>query len=127
MLYLDTSATAKLLVEEPESAALRELLDDAGGPLVTSRVGIVELRRAGRRIGLPDERAAAIAAVLTVVELDETIERRAVEVEPGLRTLDSIHLATALAALRLLRGFVCYDARLAAAAAACELPVLAPV
>jgi predicted nucleic acid-binding protein len=126
MLYLDTSATAKLLVEEPESAALRELLGAAAAPLVTSRIGIVELRRVGRRIGLPDERADAISSALTVVELDETIERWAVDVEPGLGTLDSIHLATALVASRLLRGFVCYDVRLAAAAAAHELPVLAP-
>ena len=126
MLYLDTSATAKLLLEEPESAALGEFLRSAGTPLLTSRVGIIELRRIGRRSGAGADRADALAATLAVVELDETIERTALTVDPALRTLDAIHLATAVAASDSVAGFVCYDARLAAAAASLGLTVVAP-
>ena len=126
MLYLDTSATAKLLIEEAESKALGDYLRSAGTPLVTSRVGIVELRRAGRRIDAGADRADALAASLVVVELDETIERRAITIDPGLRSLDAIHLATALAAADSIDGFVCYDVRLATAATALGLTVLAP-
>ena len=126
MLYLDTSATAKLLIEEAESKALDDFLRSAGTPLMTSRVGIIELRRVGRRIDAGADRADALAASLVVVELDETIERLAIAIDPGLRSLDAIHLATALAAAESIDGFVCYDVRLAAAAEALGLTVLAP-
>jgi len=126
VLYLDTSATAKLLIEEAESTALGDLLRTARMPLVTSRVGIIEIRRIGRRIEAGADRADALAASLVVVELDETIERHAITIDPGLRSLDAIHLATALAAGDSIDGFVCYDVRLAAAAEALGLPVLAP-
>lgn len=125
MLYLDTSASAKLLQEEAESAALGALLRSTDAPLVTSRIGVVELRRVGRRIGVAD-RADALAATLMVVEVDQIVELRAVDVDPDLRALDAIHLATALATGDSLDGFVCYDARLASAAEAAGLTVLAP-
>ena len=126
MLYLDTSATAKLLLEEAESKALGDFLRSAETPLVTSRVGIVELRRVGRRSGAGPDRADALAASLVVVELDETVERQAIVIDPGLRSLDAIHLATALAAADSIDGFVCYDVRLADAAESLGLTVLAP-
>ncbi len=126
MLYVDTSATAKLLLEESESAALGEFLRSAETPLVTSRVGIIELRRIGRRSGADANRADALAATLVVVELDEVIERAALSIDPTLRTLDAIHLATALAAADSIAGFVCYDARLAAAAESLGLTIVTP-
>ena len=127
MLYLDTSATAKLLLEEAESDALGNYLRSAERPLLTSRVGIVELRRVGRRIDAGADRADALAASLVIVELDETVERHAITIDPGLRSLDAIHLATAIAAAESIDGFVCYDVRLADAARALGLTVLAPV
>lgn len=126
MLYLDTSATARLLIEEPESKALGDFLRSARTQLVTSRVGVVELRRIGRRIDAGADRADALAASLVVVELNEMIERQAITIDPGLRSLDAIHLATALVAADSIDGFVCYDVRLAAAATALGLAVLAP-
>ena len=126
MLYVDTSAASKLLLAEDESEALIGYLTSADQLLVTSRVGIVELRRVGRRSGAGADRADALAATLAVVELDAQVERVAVGLDPALRALDAIHLATALAAGEALEGFVCYDARLAAAAAAVGLTVVAP-
>ncbi len=126
MLYVDTSAAVKLLLAEPESAALREYLRSADALLVTSRVGVIELRRVGRRSGAGADRADAVAATLAVVEVDERIERIAVALDAGLRTLDAIHLATAMAAGESLDGFVCYDERLAGAARGAGLNVVAP-
>jgi len=126
VLYLDTSATAKLLQEEAETQALSLYLRSAGAPLATSRVGIVELRRVGRRVGAPD-RADALAATLVVIELNEAVERQALEIDAGLRTSDAIHLATAVLMGGELDAFVCYDARLAAAAMAAGFTVAAPV
>ena len=115
-----------VLIEEAESDALGDLLRSAGTPLMTSRVGIVELRRIGRRSDAGADRADALAATLVVVELNETVERRAVDIDSGLRTLDAFHLATALVVADSLDGFVCYDARLSAAAGSLGLTVLAP-
>ena len=126
MLYLDTSAAAKLLLEEAESAALEELLANEPEPLVTSRVGVIELRRVARRGGASADRADAIAASLAVIELDATVERIAVGLGPDLSALDAIHLASALAAGDVLDGFVCYDASLAEAASRDGLTVLSP-
>lgn len=126
MLYLDTSAAAKLLVTEAESDALRDFLHAAGRPLVTSRVGIIELRRVGRKSGAGADRADALAATLAVVEVDQAVESRTVDVDRGLRALDAIHLATALATGDSLDGFVCYDARLSRAAGELGLDVLSP-
>ena len=126
MLYVDTSATVKLVLAEAETDALVEFLGSVERRLLTSRVGVVELRRVGRRAGADPDRADVVAAALDVVELDARVERVAVGLDAGLRTLDAVHLATALAIGDGLEGFVCYDARLAAAASREGLTVLAP-
>jgi predicted nucleic acid-binding protein len=126
MLYLDTSASVKLLLAEDESEALASYLRFAAMPLVTSRVGVVELRRVGRRGSASPDRADAVAASFAVIELDAPVERIAVTLDESLRSLDVVHLASALALGDELRGFVCYDARLAAAARRLDLPVVGP-
>lgn len=87
---------------------------------------MIELRRVGRRSGAGADRADAIAATLAVAELDDTVERVAIGLDPGLRALDAIHLATALAAGPSLQAFVCYDARLVRAAEDIGLEVVSP-
>jgi hypothetical protein len=126
VLYVDTSAAVKLVLEEDESEALAAFFAAADTALITSRVGMVELRQVGRRGGAGSDRADAVSAALTAIEVDDAVERLAVGLDPSLRTLDAIHLATALAVGDGLDGFVCYDARLAAAARAVGLPVVAP-
>ncbi len=126
MLYLDSSATLKLVRREHESAALAGFLESVDDTLVTSRVGIVELRRVARRGGASTDRADAIAGTLEIIELDAAVEGMAVTLPPELRALDAIHLASALTSQELLRGFVCYDHQLADAATREGLPVIAP-
>lgn len=126
LLYVDTSAVVKLLLAEEESDALAEFLRSADGALVTSRIGVVELRRVARRGGANPDRADALAASLAVIELDQTVEQIAVKLDPDLRALDALHLASALATGDALRGFVSYDARLASAATREGLAVVAP-
>jgi predicted nucleic acid-binding protein len=127
VLYLDTSASVKLLLAEDESDALADFLGSADEPLVTSRVGIVELRRIGRRGSASSDRADALAASFAVIELDSSVERIAISLDASLRSLDAVHLASAIALGESLRGFVCYDARLAAAAGDLGLHIAAPV
>jgi predicted nucleic acid-binding protein len=125
-LYVDTSAAVKLLLAEDESAALANFLGSAEGRVVTSRIGVIELRRVARRGGASPDRADALAASLAVIELDATVERLAIGLDPDLRALDALHIASAMAAGDALSGFVCYDARLGSAAVREGLTVIAP-
>ena len=71
--------------------------------------------------------AAALVAQITVVEPTEVVRARAAALDPPeLRALDAIHLATALEVRAELQALVTYDARLASAATAVGLQVLAP-
>jgi uncharacterized protein len=125
MHYLDTSAIAKLAVAEQESEALAAVLANARSR-VTSRVGLVEFRRLAHRSGGSAERTASVVSALVTVELDEQIERLAATLDVRLRTLDAIHLASALSLGDEISCFVCYDTRLSDAARAAGLPAMAP-
>jgi hypothetical protein len=123
--YADASAIVKLIVEEPDSAALVGFIREFDD-VITSRVGVVETRRAAARRGGADAMAATVSQAIGVIELDEAIADSAARLEPAtLRTLDSLHIASALA-LDRVDAFVTYDARLASAAQAAGLPVVSP-
>ena len=125
--YLDASALVKLVVEEPESWALGDLIRDR--PTASSDVARVELPRTVRRLGLEDvarKRTADVLGRVTLLKLDRAILARAAEVPPvALRSLDAIHLASALS-VGELDAFVTYDRRLAEAADLVGLPTTAP-
>jgi predicted nucleic acid-binding protein len=129
VIYLDSSALLKLLVEEAESAALGAWLGEhATTGLVSSEVARLEVVRAARRIDpalLPASRA--LVSQLDLVPLGRDLIDAAADVgEPTLRSLDAIHLASALTIRDELTWFVAYDRRLAAAAVANELSVTHP-
>ncbi len=116
----------KLVLDEDESAAVTALLGDAS--LVSSALLVAEAGRAVQR-----EDHAALARVdallrpVALLDVDRALLDRASRLPPAqLRTLDAVHLASALLVADDLDGFVCYDARLAEAAAAVGLRVLAP-
>ena len=68
----------------------------------------------------------AVLTRLRLVDLDRSVLTRAGRLpSPGLRSLDAIHLATALS-IPGLDAFVGYDARLQSAAAALGLLALSP-
>ncbi len=126
LTYADASALVKLVVEEPESRAMHRWFVEAGR-ITTSRIGIIEtVRASSRRDHDPDHRDRVLNDV-EVFELDAAIAGVAASLEPFLlRTLDAIHLATALALVPDLDAFVTYDDRLAEAARAIGLPVVRP-
>lgn len=127
-VYLDASAIVKLLVDETGSSDLVRYLAGRGVP-ITSRISDVEVRRAVSRTGIPVDagRADGVIAALTVRELDASLAAAAGRLAPpALRTLDAIHLATALELVLELEAFVTYDQRLAQAAAAAGLPTVSP-
>ena len=127
-LYLDASAIVKLVIDESESPAVRERVADAR-QLFTNRIAVVEVGRAVQRQSEVDasDQFSAVLNGLSIIELDVSAAESAAKLEPrGLRSLDAIHLASAMALGEELGAFVTYDLRLADAARAAGLPVLAP-
>ena len=124
--YLDTSAFIKLVRSEPESDVLRREL--AGRELISSALLVIEGRRAARRYGeLASRRARAGLTAVTLLPIDAAILTAAAELDPAeRRSLDALHLATALSLGEDLARFYCYDARLAAAAEALGIEVSQP-
>jgi len=128
-LYLDSSALVKLVLPEAESAALLESLSP--WPVrVTSELARVEVVRATRR-ATPDpaaeQRAEEVLAGLYLLKIDSDILSEAARLEPrALRSLDAVHLASALSLGADLGPIVTYDSNMATAAAGCGLEVLAP-
>jgi len=127
-LYLDTSAFVKLAVEESETAALRQFLADRALRRVSSALLRTEALRAVRHLG-PDALASVREAIRRVdlVAIDDRILDAAGTLEPRvLRTLDAIHLATAMAMGDDLDAIVTYDDRMVEAAGLLGLLVSAP-
>lgn len=126
--YLDTSALAKLVVAEEETAALRSWLSAEERSPVSCDLSRAELMRAVRR-AVPDRvvRARAVLDSITLIDLPTPLFEDAGRLDPTmLRTLDAIHLAAALDLGDDLQAIVTYDARLADAALANGVVVLAP-
>jgi uncharacterized protein len=124
--YLDSSAIVKLVVREPETARLVEALR-ADPVVVSSHVAWTEVVIAIRRAGRSTARAERILDSIALVPIDEAILRGAATLGPkDLRTLDAIHLATAISLRPDVRTMITYDIRQSHAASALGLDVLTP-
>lgn len=117
----------KLPLGEPGHEVLRDQLRDWEA-YVSSAVIRVEAVRACARYGPPYAAAARSGLeALALVPIDDQVLAGAAALEPwDVRSLDAIHLATALSLGRDLGMLLCYDRRLSDAARACGLPVLSP-
>lgn len=127
LAYLDASALVKLVVPEPESSALRAELT-RWPRRVSSTLVRAELVRACARIDqAAHDRARDLLGGLSLVSVTDRVLDRAACVRPvSLRTLDAIHVASALALGETLGALITYDDRMADAAARAGLPLLAP-
>jgi predicted nucleic acid-binding protein len=126
-VYLDASALVKLVVPEPESAALRAELT-RWNRRVSSALVRVELIRASVRVGSGARRLSErVLATLDLIAVDDAILDAAGRLRPPeLRTLDAIHLASAQALGSALGGLVAYDTRLLEGAKVARLPAIVP-
>lgn len=126
-VYLDSSAVVKLVVREPESAALRRYL--RRHPVrTTSALAGVEVQRAVRGHGeAVRQRAREVLDHLILVAIDDPVLQRAAGLDPiVMRSLDAIHLATAMELGEGLTSIACYDSRMLEAAAALGLAGVSP-
>jgi uncharacterized protein len=125
--YLDSSALIKLVIREPESDALRVELA-FWHRHATSALARTEVVRAAARVAFAArERARRIVVAVSLIAVtDEILDQAADLRPPALRSLDALHLASALSLKEVLGPVVTYDLRLAQAAEAVGLDVLAP-
>ncbi len=127
-MYLDTSALVKLVKPEPGSAELVALIEGTDLHPASAEIAELELLRSVRRHA-PDrlERARRILDDLILLPLTRAIRARAVTIDPPtVRSLDAIHLATAIEIRPHLSAVITYDNRMSEAAAASGLPLLRP-
>jgi predicted nucleic acid-binding protein len=125
--FLDSSAVTKLVVAEAESAALARRL--SGQHLVGSALLVPEVARAVRRVlgRSQDALLAEVLALIDLVAVDRALLTAAAELEPAsLRTLDAVHLASALALGDRADVVIAYDDRLLDAARTAGLAVERP-
>lgn len=130
-LYLDSSAVVKLFAKEAGSSNLVELLRSelggSGSRLIVSRLTRVETLRSLRRRGVDVSAAKAFLAQADLIELRaEDFILAETLTPPQLRSLDALHLASAIRLSQLDIGFVTYDRQLGAAARDAGLKVLTP-
>jgi uncharacterized protein len=127
-VYLDSSAMLKLMVREAETPALEAYLVECDG-LLASRLAVLECRRAARRASHARllQRVDEVLDAIYLLEITPAILDEAAIVEPPiLRSLDAIHLATALSVGDPQLEVITYDARLADAARSGGLVVTQP-
>ncbi len=147
LLYLDTSALAKLYLAEKHSDVVERAVTEALEPAV-SEIADLEARAALARVyhagEISDEELDGALRDLAVdlnrarlVRYDEDLARAAGELalrhgDPPLRAYDALHLASALEAFRVARSypaseyycrFLAFDRRLVDAARAEGLPL----
>jgi uncharacterized protein len=129
MIYLDSAAVVKLAHAEPESAALRTWLDERAETQWISSVltEIESFRALARYAPKAADRLPAVLDQIDLIELDQRIRMLARTITPAtVRSLDAIHLGTALHCRDSLTSFVTYDKRLLDAVQATGLPTDSP-
>ncbi|MGH3429426.1 MAG: type II toxin-antitoxin system VapC family toxin [Terriglobales bacterium] len=129
MIYFDSCALVKLLVAEAETdALLRFISHHSSETHVTSALARVEVVRAVRHLG----QGAVDSARDLLGHIDQLpITPPLLDAAAGigrtvLRSLDAIHLASAIRLEDALTAFVSYDKRLADAAHGAGLPIVGP-
>lgn len=126
LVYLDSSAFVKLVIADPETPALVIALAGVAR-LISSEILEVEALRAIRRGGGTPEAAHSRLAGVRLLPLTDEVRARAAGLEPpSVRSLDAIHLATALSLGSRLEGLYTYDARMSLVARESGLEVHAP-
>lgn len=133
LFYADSSALVKLVHRETGTDALRADLN--GVDLSSSELVLAEVPRALQRIAKVDPRLSLLPALRRAGELIEVLALYPVDrplllgagalAEPALRTLDAIHVASAVE-LGPVDAFVTYDERQAAAARLAGLKTMSP-
>jgi predicted nucleic acid-binding protein len=126
MWYIDSSAVIKLIKAEAESEAL---VKDLTTPLITSRITRVEIIRT-ITIHNPEflEAAYEVLADIPMLPVDDSVFATAENFPQfiKLRTLDALHIASALVIKNAIKGVITYDRGMEEAAKSLGFITLSP-
>ncbi|MEV7108594.1 type II toxin-antitoxin system VapC family toxin [Streptomyces atroolivaceus] len=124
---MDSSALLTLLTGRTNAGELRNFLADRPGlPIATSTVGVVETVRQLDRVGSFPHALADLDSMITEILLTEEVRDLATRVPASLRSLDAIHVASALAIGDAIDSLITYDKRMLDAAREAGLVAFAP-
>ena len=115
-----------MIIEEKESKALRKALS---GKLLTSTLARLEVLRSLDRIDSElDKTGRARLSEVSMIEINRSVMLIAENFRgiPHLRTLDSIHLASALSIRQEITAVVTYDKQMVLAASHLGLETISP-
>ena len=127
LVYVDTSAFLKLFIFEPGSEAMLQLSLMHLGNLASSDLLIAETLGTLNRSELDVSDAKAALRAVHLMPIRRDILDEAAELSKfGLRTLDGIHLATAISVKSNLNAFITFDHKLAEVALQLGLKVIEP-
>jgi predicted nucleic acid-binding protein len=124
--YLDSSAILKLIFKEVESSALLAFLVESP---TSSSLGRLEVIRVVQRSSPQDlHYAKRLLGTFAFIPINEAVIRIAENFTeaPTLRSLDAIHIASALLVQSSIEGIITYDETMAKAANNSGLRVLSP-
>ena len=126
---MDASAFVKFIVEEEESRALRVFLAGEHGRYISSSLLRTEALRAAAKHGSEALTVAREALQrVDLVAIDHRILDNAGLLHPNvMRSLDAIHVATALAIGDDLDVVVTYDERMIKASSLLGIPTATPI
>lgn len=126
MWYMDSSAIIKLIKLEKESAALIRKLPPS---LITSRISRVEVARTIAKHE-PDLLDAAydILADIQMIPVEDSIITIAENLPQhiDLRSLESLHIASAMAIRNALKGIISYDKEMVRAGISLGFKTMSP-
>ena len=126
-VYLDSSALVKLVVDEPESAALARHLRRHPSRISCALARVEVIRAVRSHNPKAVTRAGQLLERISLLRLDDVLLHDAAELDHEvMRSLDAIHLAAARTLGDALVELITYDQRMAAAAQAMRLPLSAP-
>jgi uncharacterized protein len=126
VIYLDSSALVKLVRKEQESSSLQAWLSDRTKMIISSALARTEVVRAVRADDKLVAKARRLMTTVTLMPMHEPLLDAAADLWAPLRTLDAIHLASAISIRSELQALVAYDKRLLSAAEEAGLPTATP-
>lgn len=117
----------KLPLREPEEHSLRVEMAEWDGYVSSALLAVEAVRACARHRSEYAQDARDWLVGVTLVPLDDALLDVAASLRPaGLRSLDALHLATALSVREEVGAFFTYDERLAAAAGDHGLAAVCP-
>ncbi|WP_078491535.1 type II toxin-antitoxin system VapC family toxin [Streptomyces yerevanensis] len=127
MIYLDSSALITWLTRRDYFTQLDAFLDERpAAPFATSTIGFVETVRTLDLMGDFPTAMSDLQRDITEILVTEEVRDQAAGLPGRLRTLDALHVASALTLGDSLQCLVTYDKRMLEAARAAALPAYAP-